>query len=67
MRQLRIILIAPLIVSNINLLDNAKEVYNNIWSEYLKPCLFDLEMGDKISCKNRYVKMVMDLKEKYLS
>lgn len=59
--------IAPLIVSNINLLDNAKEVYNNIWSEYLKPCLFDLEMGDKISCKNRYVKMVMDLKEKYLS
>ena len=58
--------IAPRIVSNINLLDNAKEVYRSIWTDYLKPCLLDLESDDKVSCKKRYVRMVMDLKEKYL-
>lgn len=57
--------IAPRIVSNINLLDNAKEVYHSIWTEYLKPCLMDLEAGDRVSCKKRYVHMVTDLKKKY--
>lgn len=58
--------IAPRIVSSINLLDNAKEIYRSIWTDYLKPCLMDLESDNKVSCKKRYIQMVMDLKEKYL-
>ena len=59
--------IAPIIVSKINLLDNAKEVYNSIWADYLKPCLLYLESDDKVSCKRKYVQMVMELKKKYLN
>ena len=58
--------IAPRIVSNINQLNNAKEIYRNIWTKYLKPCLANLEANDKISCKKRYMQMVMDLEETYL-
>lgn len=58
--------IAPHIVSKIDLLNNAKEIYHGIWVDYLKPCLLDLESDNKISCKERYVQMVMELKEKYM-
>ncbi|MBR3621843.1 MAG: zinc-ribbon domain-containing protein [Selenomonadaceae bacterium] len=58
--------IAPRIVERINLSENAKNVYLDIWTDYLKPCLSDLECGDNVSCKNRYTQMVADLKHKYL-
>ena len=59
--------VAPRIVFNINRLNNAKEVYRSIWTEYLKPCLLDLEADNKASCKKRYIRMVTDLKEIYLN
>lgn len=56
--------IAPKIVSTINKLPNASDIYMNIWLMYLKPCLKYIEANDNISCKNLYFKMVQDLKEK---
>lgn len=58
--------IAPKIVERINNLNNAKEIYQQIWEKYLKSCLYYLEQKDEKSCKKQYIKMVLDLKNKYL-
>ena len=57
--------IAPQIVANINRLDDAKKIYKNIWQEYLEPCLNFIKCGDNLSCKNKYIKMVSELKKIY--
>ena len=58
--------IAPRIVANINRLANAKEIYKNIWQNYLEPCLKFIERGENLACRNKYVEMVRDLKQRYL-
>lgn len=57
--------IAPRIVANINHLVDAKEIYKHIWQKYLAPCLNFIERGDNLSCKNKYVEMVSDLKSRF--
>ncbi|MBR0261741.1 MAG: hypothetical protein IJQ85_08115 [Selenomonadaceae bacterium] len=57
--------IAPRIVANINSLADAKKIYKNIWQEYLEPCLNFIKRGDNLSCKNKYVEMVRELKKIY--
>lgn len=57
--------IAPRIVANINRLADAKEIYKSIWQKYLAPCLRFIERGDNISCKNKYVDMIRELKKIY--
>ena len=59
-------LIAPVIVANINKLVNAVEIYNNIWNNYLQPCLKLIEQGKLTECRDKYVEMVNNLKLKYL-
>ena len=58
--------IAPRIVENINHLVNAKKIYETIWQKYLAPCLKFIERGDNLSCKQKYIEMVRDLKGRYL-
>ncbi|MBE8949089.1 MAG: CDC27 family protein [Quinella sp. 3Q1] len=57
--------IAPRIVANINRLANAAQIYKKIWQEYLVPCLNYIRSGDNLSCKNKYVEMVQELKKIY--
>lgn len=59
-------IIAPKIVEKINRLENAKEIYESIWDNYLKKCLYYLEKTNRKSCKNVYINMVNNLKKIYL-
>ena len=58
--------IAPKIVDKINHLTNAGEIYQSIWTKYLKPCLSFIENGDNQNCKTLYIDMVKNLREKFL-
>jgi hypothetical protein len=58
--------IAPLIVTKINNLPNATQIYRFIWQKYLNPCFKLIENGDNQACKNLYIKMVKILKATYL-
>ena len=55
--------IAPRIVANINRLADAAQIYKSIWQQYLEPCLNFIRSGDNLSCKNKYVEMVRELKK----
>jgi len=57
--------LAPTIVKHINKKENRKEIYENIWKEYLNPCIGMIEQGNNAQCKELYVNMVRDLQEKY--
>ena len=58
--------IAPRIVANINSLDNAAQIYKTIWKKYLAPCLEFIRNDDNLSCKDKYVEMIHELKRHYL-
>ncbi len=58
--------IAPGIVLMIDMQKNAKEIYDDIYRNYLMPCLSWIEEGDKEACQEHYVSMVRELEEKYL-
>lgn len=57
--------IAPRIVANINRLTDAAQIYKSIWQKYLEPCLRFIERGDNLSCKNKYIDMIRELKKIY--
>ena len=59
--------IAPRIVSAIDRLAEAKEIYASLWHKYLCECLHLIESGHLDACKSLYVKMVRDLEKQYLS
>lgn len=58
--------IAPTIVKHINRKTEAKEIYQNIYEEYLHPCIGKIEQDDLIGCKAIYEEMVHTLKEQYM-
>lgn len=55
--------IAPSIVTCMELTDGD---YQGINDKYIRPCIADIEAGDMVSCRDRYVDMVRSLKRKYL-
>lgn len=57
--------IAPTIVTRINKLSNAKEIYKSVWEDYLYPCVRFIEEDKNIECKDVYYKMVRDLQQEY--
>lgn len=57
---------APAIVTRIELFGIGREVYPGLWKEYLEPCLKDIENERLESCRDRYIKMVRKLQEKFL-
>ena len=59
--------VAPAIVTCIDLSEERKSVYEDIWSEWLAPCLKDIESGRMADCGKRYAQMVRSLKYRYLS
>lgn len=58
--------IAPTIVKHINQTDNAKEVYQDIYNEYLMPCINLAEEQKLEECKEIYSGMVCELQKKFL-
>ena len=58
--------VAPKIVDRINRLADAAQIYENIREKYLEPCLNFIKHGENLSCKKLYIKMVHDLKSRYL-
>lgn len=58
---------APRIVSVIERLSDAKEIYRAIWNNYLAPCLGHIERKEFAQCKALYMQMVFDLKAQFLS
>lgn len=58
--------IAPTIVKRINRMDNADEVYTDIWNHYLHPCVSMIESDNMEACRKVYTEMVYALRKKYL-
>jgi hypothetical protein len=58
--------IAPTIVNRIRKSDQNKEIFKNIWVEYLKPCITLIEKGLNEECKVIYIRMVRTLQEIYM-
>lgn len=58
--------IAPSIVKRINKCADSKEIYREIYSQYLSPCIRLLERDEKEKCKDIYSDMVRGLERKYL-
>ena len=59
--------VAPLIVESINPLPEKYKVYVDIWNKYLKSCLRLIENGKYEEAKSLYLRMVNDLKRKFLN
>ena len=58
--------VAPQIIANINRLSDPSQVYKTIWQKYLEPCLDFLRNDDNLSCKNKYIEMMHELKRQFL-
>lgn len=58
--------VAPTIVKRITREEHADEIYENIWNEYLKPCVSLIEDGKCEECREKYTDMVHSLQRKYL-
>ncbi len=57
--------LAPTIVKHINKQDQKREIYEGIWSDYLKPCISMIENGENEACKELYIRMVRDMQKEY--
>ncbi len=58
--------IAPSIVKRINRQSNRDEIYKQIYTQYLSPCIRLLEENKKEECKEIYSDMVLGLEAEYL-
>lgn len=57
--------VAPSIVKHIGKRDNAAEIYEGIWQQYLSPCIRLIESGQNEECVDLYRHMVYELKNLY--
>ena len=57
--------IAPKIVDAINMRDDAKEIYEMIYNEMVKPCVEMIEKGKMEEAMEVYKKMTLKLQEQY--
>ena len=58
--------IAPGLVMMINMQNNASDIYQHIYEEYLKPCIKYIEEEKNEACCDLYMQMVRSLQKKYL-
>ena len=58
--------VAPKIVEKINRLADSAQSYDSLREKYLEPCLNFIKRGDNLSCKDKYVEMIRELKSRYL-
>jgi len=54
---------APKIIDAINKRTNNSEIYENIWKDYLRPCLNLIKQGKFTEVKKLYMRMVKDLEK----
>lgn len=57
--------VAPTIVKHISRREDAREIYEGIWRDYLAPCIFMIEQGENEACLAHYRKMVENLQDLY--
>ena len=55
--------LAPAIVTSVRLCRDEKAVYDQVYREYLLPCLRLLEAGDEKGCRDKYVEMVRHMEK----
>lgn len=58
--------IAPTIVNRINRNNSAARIYDEIYREYISPCVHLIETGQLEECRKLYTAMVEELENKYL-
>ena len=58
--------VAPTIVNRINKEAQPKEIYKEILSTYIQPCLRLIELGKNEECRALYSDMVVTLEKKYM-
>lgn len=59
--------IAPTIVKRIDRQKDREVIYQNLYEEYLLPCIQKIERQDYEACKEQYQRMVLNLKAQYIS
>ena len=59
--------IAPTIVSRIGRSEAPGQVYEEIWQNYLAPCVGLIEAGKPEACREKYMAMVYELKGRYMA
>ncbi len=57
--------VAPTIVKHIGRRADAAQIYEDIWQQYLSPCVRLIEAGRREECAGLYGEMVSDLKDRY--
>ncbi len=57
--------VAPSIIKHINVRPDAKQVYDEIWEDYIAPCIEDIREGKMEECLDLYIDMVYRMKDKY--
>lgn len=58
--------IAPTIVNRINKCNNSESIYEDIYCNYINPCVNYIENNKYNECKDLYVKMMHNLKDNYM-
>lgn len=58
--------IAPTLVKRMDRLPDREQVYQNIYNNYLAPCIRKIQNQDYESCRELYQEMVQGLEEKYM-
>lgn len=59
--------VAPSIVKHINQSGCSEEIYQDIWKNYLNPCIRMIENGESEDCLRLYEDMVFELERKYFA
>ncbi len=59
--------LAPTIVKRIERQPDRKELYQELYQEYLLPCIRSIEAGDPEACRETYQEMVLKLKDRYMN
>ena len=57
--------VAPSIVRHINEHQDAQQIYQGIWTEYISPCIGLIKDGENEACRKLYMQMVDDLHRDY--
>ncbi len=59
--------LAPRLVMTMHMLPQEEDLYQNLYRDYLLPCLHMIEDGKNEECKKLYMDMVLGLKERFVS
>jgi hypothetical protein len=59
--------LAPSIVKHIGKRQDAAAIYEDIWQQYLSPCIRLIETDRREECVDLYKQMVYNLKELYFN